>query len=158
MHSPKPLENTRIGLTSIFCWKYRVYRNSQNDILSCSASYEWFRILTSLSLQTIFNSVKWWWILSHITAVNDNKLYRLTVGSQTILHYFGVWGYVWAISPLPVQNLTSYSCSSTPISYVDDEISRVSLVVSEIWRGTDRQTTDRQTTDRRGDQNRRLSH
>ena len=39
-----------------------------------------------------------------------------------------------------MQNLTSYSCSPTPISYRGDEISRVSRVVSEIWRGTDRQT------------------
>jgi len=38
---------------------------------------------------------------------------------------------------LGVQNLTSYSCSATPISYKGDEISRVSCLVFEIWRGTD---------------------
>jgi len=45
-----------------------------------------------------------------------------------------------------MQTLTSYSCSLTPILYSDDEISRVSRVVSEIYRGTDsRQTTDAAT-------------
>jgi len=50
-----------------------------------------------------------------------------------------------AIYLLPVQDLTLYSCSATPISYKGDEISRLSRLVFEIWRGTDRQTDRRQT-------------
>jgi len=46
-----------------------------------------------------------------------------------------------------------YSCLAIPISYEGDEISRLSRLVFEIWRGTDRQTDDR-----RGDRNRRLLH
>jgi len=53
-----------------------------------------------------------------------------------------------------MQNLTSYSCSPTPISYKGDEISRLSHLVFEIGRRTDRRKPD----DRRDDQNRRLSH
>jgi len=51
-----------------------------------------------------------------------------------------------------VQNLTSYS--ATQISQKGDEISRLSRLVFEIWRGTDR----RQTNDRRDDCYRRLLH
>jgi len=46
---------------------------------------------------------------------------------------FGVFSYV-----LPLQNMTSYSYSATPISYKGDEISRLSRLVFEIWCGTDR--------------------
>jgi len=44
-----------------------------------------------------------------------------------------------------VQNLTSYSCLETPISYKGDEISRLCRFVYEIRRGTDRQTDDRRS-------------
>jgi len=44
----------------------------------------------------------------------------------------------------------SYSCSPTPISYTGDEISRVSHIVSEIWRGTDRQQTTHSVTKTKG--------
>jgi len=54
------------------------------------------------------------------------------------LHYLGVWGYFWAIYLVPVQNLTSYSCSATPISNEGGEISRLSRLALESWRGTDR--------------------
>jgi len=47
------------------------------------------------------------------------------------LHYFGVWGYFWGILLVRAQNLTSYSCSATPISYKGDEISRLSRLVVE---------------------------
>jgi len=40
-----------------------------------------------------------------------------------------------------VQNPTSYSFSATPISY--DKISRLSRLVFQIWRGTDRRQTQR---------------
>jgi len=42
--------------------------------------------------------------------------------------------------------MTSYFCSAIPISYKTDEISRLSRLVFEIWRVTDRrQTTDAAT-------------
>jgi len=44
-----------------------------------------------------------------------------------------------------VQNLTSYFCSLALISYEGGVISRISRLIFEICRGTDRQTTDRQT-------------
>jgi len=37
-----------------------------------------------------------------------------------------------------VQNLMSYSCSATPISYKGNKISRLSHLVFKIWHGTDR--------------------
>jgi len=60
-----------------------------------------------------------------------------------VLGYFGNWGYFWGIWLLLVQNLTSYSCSATPISCKGDESSRLSRLIFEIWRGTGRQTDDR---------------
>jgi len=69
---------------------------------------------------------------------------------------FGVWGYFGSIWLLPVQNLTSYSCSVTQISHKGDEISRLSRIVIKIWRGTDRSLNS--TDDRRDDRNRRLLH
>jgi len=44
-----------------------------------------------------------------------------------------------------VQNLTSYSCSPTPISYKSDDISHISLRHTD--RQTDRQRERQQTTD-----------
>jgi len=46
-----------------------------------------------------------------------------------------------------VQNLTSYSCSASPISYKGDEISHVSRLVIEIR--SDAGQTDEGQTDRR---------
>jgi len=42
-----------------------------------------------------------------------------------------------------MQNLTSYSCSATPIFCKGDKILRLSRLVFEIWRGTDRRQTRR---------------
>jgi len=75
-------------------------------------------------------------------------LTSLTERDNRLAHYFAlVWGlgYVWTIYLLPVKNLASYSCSATPISHKGNEISRVSRVISEIGRGTDRRTTDAAT-------------
>jgi len=51
-----------------------------------------------------------------------------------------------------MNNLTSYSCSATPISCRGDEISRLRVglprLVFEIFCGTDRQTDDRRQTRR----------
>ena len=50
-----------------------------------------------------------------------------------ILGYLGCFGGVLGgIQLLPVQNLTSYSCSATPISYQGDQISRLSSLVIDI--------------------------
>ena len=54
-----------------------------------------------------------------------------------ILGYFGGLGLLFGIKLFPVQNLTSYSCSATPIFYKGDEISRLTCLMTEIWHGTD---------------------
>jgi len=45
---------------------------------------------------------------------------------------FGGFGFFGVFTYLRCKNLTSYSCSPTPIPYRDDEISRVSRLVVEI--------------------------
>ena len=45
---------------------------------------------------------------------------------------FGGFLGFWGMQLLPVQNLASVSCSTTPISYYGDEISRLSRLVIEI--------------------------
>ena len=64
-----------------------------------------------------------------------NKLHRLTERDSRLAHYFALfWGLGLCLSylALPVQNLTSYSCSVTPISYKGDDILCVSRNVFEI--------------------------
>jgi len=39
--------------------------------------------------------------------------------------------------------MTLCSCSATPITYKDEEISRLSRLIFEIWRGSDRRQTRR---------------
>ena len=54
-----------------------------------------------------------------VILTSTNKLHRLTERDSRLAHYFALFwslGLFWAILLLPVQNLTSYSCSATPIS------------------------------------------
>jgi len=44
---------------------------------------------------------------------------------------------------MTVQNMTSYSCLATRLSYKGDEILLLSCLVFEIWRGTDDRCGDR---------------
>jgi len=70
----------------------------------------------------------------------NNKLHRLTERDSRLAHFSaheilnqnGLTNSILLFRLLPVQNLTSYSCCLTPISYIDDEISRLSCLVIEI--------------------------
>jgi len=55
---------------------------------------------------------------------------RLSVQLSVRLSHAGIVSK--RLSVESTQNLTSYSCSATPISYKDDEISRLSRLVFEI--------------------------
>jgi len=53
------------------------------------------------------------------------KLHHLTEQDSRLTHYFALfWGLGLCLGYLAtsVQNLTSYSCSATPVSYKGDEI------------------------------------
>jgi len=80
--------------------------------------------------------------IQSITTTTPNKLHRSQseiIGSHTILG-------LGAILLLPVQNLMSYSCLVTPISYKGDGISHISRLAFKIWCRIDRrQTTDAAT-------------
>jgi len=69
-------------------------------------------------------------------SVYNNKLAAsLTERDNRLAHYFGhfgFWGYFCGILLLPVQNVTSHSCSATLMSYECDKISRLSCLVFDI--------------------------
>jgi len=103
----------------------------------------WGHAKQPVSLMNVYtNSLKW---------CNRNKLHRVRERDSTLAHFFALFGGLGLrLGYLATSgaNLTSYSCSPTPISCKRDHILRVSRVVYEIWRGTDRQTADRRQTRR----------
>jgi len=63
-------------------------------IISCGARHNKPRPLLPPS--------EWYWLVNGL------------IFEIPFLGYFGAWGYFWAILLLPMQNLTSGSCSATP--------------------------------------------
>jgi len=93
-------------------WNLNVVSWTVAKITSCGARHNKPRPLLPPS--------EWYWLVNGL------------IFEIPILGYFGAWGYFWATQLLPMPNLTSGSCSATPISYNGDEISRLSRLVIEI--------------------------
>ena len=73
----------------------------------------------------------------YITSINEQYSKQQAASlnrarQQARILFCTIWGYVWATQLIPMQNLMSYSCFPTPISYKGDEILHVSRVVFEI--------------------------
>jgi len=95
------------------------------------------RYLRSLYTVCMLRHVWTSFVIHHL----NNQLHRLTERDSILLaHYFGVWGYFWA---------TSGAKSDVVFLLGDPDFlwrrwnSRLSRLVFEIWRGTDRRQTRR---------------
>jgi len=81
-----------------------------------------------------------------VNLLDWNKLHRLTERDSRLTHYFVLfWGLWLLLGYLATSGAKSdvIFLLSDPISYKDDEISRPSRLVFEIWRRTDRRQTRR---------------
>jgi len=94
-----------VYIITISCtWRINALWALSNQVLTCFSEHFFlffsniFYIYVSNQHQKHAASMVIYW---HIHRIYMNKLHCLTerdsrLGSHTILHYFGVWGYVWA--------------------------------------------------------------